>query len=351
MNVPRVPRGEKKLGDFLGELHAKHGKDVGGLGADQPDPERIPSSVAAFDIATGGGWPIGRLSMIHSKESRGKTTLMLVTIADYLRRNPKMKAAFVDAEKKLSTTWARKLGIDQKRFIPLWPDWAEQSVDWVEGLLLRQPDVGLIVYDSVAALQTRAEVEKTADEDTYGGAGKAMSKMAKKATTAICLAKREGRSPTVIFVNQPRKDISSRHGGTYLPGGRLMMHQMLMIVNLYKRVEIKEDDASAVSALEIHGVIEKAQLPTISSQFKFTMATRQHKSLNPGQCDDWGFVSGYMEDFGLYGKLEKPTKSEVYGIMDQRFRIQKECRDWYMGHKDACVRAIIEHLAADPEMA
>jgi RecA/RadA recombinase len=338
-----------KADEVVKELRKDAGGDfIGGRGSEQHDPPRLPSGIVAFDIASGGGWPMGRMSMVYSKESHCKTTMMLATIANFQRLHPDQTAVFIDAEGKLSTDWAQKIGVDVERLVPLWPDYAEQSVDWVEKFLLSE-DVGLVVYDSIPALQRLAEVEKTAEEDTYGGMGLVMKKMIQKSNLAMRLARREGRMPTLLFVNQPRSKIGSRYPQTTLPGGRMMMHQMLLIVSLYGKKDISQGAEGDRPTMKlVKGTFTKYQLPVVSINLEFVMALEASGGLRAGQCEDWKFVAGYMADFGLLGKLDK---GKGWRIMDQTLRTKRECRDWYEANKDACVEAVVEHLKADPEMA
>ena len=76
----------------LGEKSIVYGNQI-------PNPERLPTGVFEFDLATGGGFPKNRYSIVYGPESSGKTNLVYKAIASAQRLPPPCnKAVFVDLE-------------------------------------------------------------------------------------------------------------------------------------------------------------------------------------------------------------------------------------------------------------
>src|SRR6201999_347217 len=95
-------------------------------------------------------------SEIYGRESSGKTTLTLHTIAEAQKAGG--VCAFIDAEHALDTDYARRLGVQLDDLLVSQPDCGEQALEIVD-TLVRTGAVDLIIIDSVAALTPKAEIE------------------------------------------------------------------------------------------------------------------------------------------------------------------------------------------------
>lgn len=62
------------------------------------DTIRIPTGIFPFDLMSGGGFPMGRVSVVYGPESSGKTNLVLKALAEGQRMYPDKISVFVDAE-------------------------------------------------------------------------------------------------------------------------------------------------------------------------------------------------------------------------------------------------------------
>lgn len=189
--------------DLLAKFQKSFGAGIGGYGAVLQECQRVPTGFFPFDLATGGGFPRGRASIVYGMESSGKTNCALRAIANHQKIWPKLACVYFDIENSLNPAWASALGVDMSKLIVVKPDFAEQVVDMVESFLFAS-DIGMIVVDSLAAMITSNEAEKGAETAAVGGSSILVGKLVRKCILGLTKAEKEGRHPTVVYVNQIR---------------------------------------------------------------------------------------------------------------------------------------------------
>lgn len=215
---------ENKLSykEALSALDKRFGKGYVTTGGSYEECERISTGVFALDFAIGGGMPIHKIMTIAGEYSSGKTTVALLTAAEFQRA--KKKVAYIDTDHGLDPEWATKLGVDMKKMDVFQADYIEQVSDTIETLLLTD-EVGLIIFDSVANTPSKAELEESCEKDSYGGIGKPMARMMRKITKRL-----QHTEASVIVINQLRDKIGGYGNTEYLPGGRALKYQSDIIV-------------------------------------------------------------------------------------------------------------------------
>ena len=105
-------------------------------------PRVLPTGLADFDRAIGGGWRLGALSEVVGRRSTGRTHLLLATLAQATRQG--QVVALVDALDRFDPRTAAEAGIDLTRLL------------WVRGasVLVEQARPALI--DGAVKLGVRA---------------------------------------------------------------------------------------------------------------------------------------------------------------------------------------------------
>lgn len=191
--------------ELLKKWRKDHGANIATVGdAGWVDIPRIQTGVFPVDLATGGGFPMGKLSIVYGPESSNKTNLMLGAIREGQKAYPDKMAAIVDAEHEVNIPWCKQLGLDTDRLIVLHPDYAEQAVDMVESLIYAK-DIFLVGLDSIAALAKQSEVDASAEKGSYGGASILVGRMTRKAVVGFSKMARENiQAPALICINQIR---------------------------------------------------------------------------------------------------------------------------------------------------
>jgi len=290
----------------LKTLQKDLGDGIGNFGGTKSNTDRCPTGIYELDVALGGGFPRGKCSMIYGMESSNKTNIALLMIAQHQRNYPKEVCAFIDIEHSFDPDWAKRLGVDVDKLIVIHPEYAEQAVNVVETLLFAE-DCGIVVMDSIAALVTAAELDSDAEKEQVGGSAKTIAKLVRRTTHALSEAEKEGRRPTLIYINQITYKIGVMFGDPETtPGGPKPRHQAAIILRVYgKNVNDKKISEAMPVAKEVNFIVKKWKCPILRSSGKFEMVTIAHKGLKPGQSDDFNLVKADLESFGLWVKNDK----------------------------------------------
>ena len=138
------------------------------------DAGAVSSGNLALDHILGvGGFPRGRSIELSGNSQTGKTTVACAVIAGAQRNGEKV--VYVDFEQALDEPYLNALGVqtrdpeDPNRFHPLFKPYPAASLEQgmeVAGDAVRSGEVGVIVFDSVAAMTPRKSVEAYSDTRT-----------------------------------------------------------------------------------------------------------------------------------------------------------------------------------------
>lgn len=174
--------------------------------------EYVSSGSLSLDLALGGkGYPKGRIVELFSEPSCGKTTICLHAVAEVQKQGG--KAAYFDLENALDLEYAAKLGVKVDELIFSQPDSGEQALE-MANILMKNNAVDIVVFDSVAAMIPRAELEGNIGDNFIGTTARLLSqglkKIAQSAARANCL---------VMFVNQTRNKIGVMYGSPLTTSG------------------------------------------------------------------------------------------------------------------------------------
>lgn len=336
-----------KEGVSARELLKTHQKDygerIGSVSGEKVNTTRIPTGVFAFDMATGGGFPQGKCSIVYGPESSGKTNLCYLAMANAQRMFKEGTCVFFDVEHAWDKVWARKLGVDVDRVIVIQPDYAEQVADLVEAYM-GADDVILIIVDSLAMMMTMNQAESSAEKAVVGGVSNPVQKMVQKTTQCFRDAEKEDRMPpTLIYVNQIRHKIGVMFGDPEtIPGGNAPRFQSSLTVRVYGKNKMEPKLSQVLPAFkETKFVIKKWKVPIIAAAGEYDMCMLVTEKLQPGQCADWKLISDYLTELGELSK--HPTKKSGWVMLGQEYSTLKECEaaimdDWSYG---SSVRAAI----------
>jgi len=129
---------------------------------------RLSAGCTSLDGLLGGGFGLGKVSLIYGEASTGKTTLALMVTARYLRSAPNGRAFYVDADRKLSTNRMTQILGDEsdllERLLVWRPDSFSEQTEIIERLT-SFPSINSahIVVDSITSLYRfeAGDAEKT----------------------------------------------------------------------------------------------------------------------------------------------------------------------------------------------
>lgn len=278
----------KSTKDLLKTFKKTYGEQIGGLGARPGDVKRMPTGVFAFDLASGGGFPERRLSILYGPESSGKTILLQKAIAWQQKYHPERVNAFFDIENTFDPKWAEKLGVNIDKLMIFRPDYAEQAVDMIEALL-KADDCGIVGLDSAAALIGMRELNQSAEKDPVGGASLIVSKLVKRSIWAMAEAEKQGSFGTLVLINQTRTKIGVMYGDpeTY-PGGQAQRSGAALICRMYGKNIIDNAHSKTMPCRKSHSVvIKKWKMPILATHVEWETVTIPHDGNMVGYTGGW----------------------------------------------------------------
>jgi len=246
----KTSEGEKELLSLFGDDCLFLDGDIDTVGA----YDVIRSGSASLDYALGvGGFPRGRIIQLAGKESSGKTLLSLLCMKSWLNENPSNTAMFVDAEFTYDASWAKSLGLDTSRIIVAKTNDAKKIFEGLigksttnkitgkttkstmgvldlvkEGTDPRFKNLGVIVIDSVAAMNTPMEADASIGKQNMAPMPRFLSTELKKLTPAVAEA-----NVAMIFINQIRVNPGVMYGNPEdSPGGKALKHACSVMINM-----------------------------------------------------------------------------------------------------------------------
>jgi len=261
---------------------------------------RLPSGCFSFDLITGGGIPMSRVSVLHGDKSSGKSTFALRVAGNFQKMYPHLTVLYVDFENTFDYAWAKFFLNPEKNFVLISPDYGEQGIDMVKAFATKTEDVGLIIVDSLASIIPTAEAEAGATENPQIGLQvKQINRMIRGLLPPMTMAKKMGRDMTILFINQVRANMNAGKFGaqTSQPGGKYLGHVASLDCRFYAK-EYKKKGTVAYAVLQSVVVDKnKVGLPKRSSDF-LTFLTRYGK-FKPGDVDEIKTVIAYAKRAGL----------------------------------------------------
>lgn len=188
-----------------------------------PHYTRLSSGLMGFDYALWGGLTTGRVHVFSGLEHSGKTLASMAFLAAYQRENPDKTCVFVDVERSLDLKFQAIMNhIDPDKLYYFCPDGmsGEQVLDTI--LELQDgDDIGLIILDSVPALQSSSDMENEFTKDM--GMRSSIARSMQKFLKSMC-DKLHQKDNILILINQVRikgytytgAPIYSEPGGSYI---------------------------------------------------------------------------------------------------------------------------------------
>lgn len=209
-----------KLDEIMKQANKKFKEEILTQGLSEFSYKRIPFTSPRMNYCTFGGIPVGKITEFYGEEHGGKTTTALDIVANYQKSEDGRDVLYIDAENTLDVEWAKKIGVDVDRMYILQPK--SQSAEEIFQIICDSVDtgeVGLWVLDSIGALLSSQELEKTMEDKTYGGIAKPLTLFGKKVEMLM-----QRHKCTGIGINQIREDLNSTWGGISTPGGKAWKH-------------------------------------------------------------------------------------------------------------------------------
>ena len=187
--------------------------------------DRLPVGIKPLDDFLGGGFPLNRVTMIYGPESTGKT--LLCQYATRATQQAGKRVLLLDAERSYDKGWWDTTGVDTDALIVSQPATGEKAIDVIEMVLKADPDIGLVVVDSLAALHPAFIIEESAESQSVAMQPRLLGRMFAKVLPLL-----HGRA--FMSTNQIRIQMTKGAGGVItsegFPGGWAVRHNTHMIL-------------------------------------------------------------------------------------------------------------------------
>jgi len=311
--------------DIFNKIQKQFGSD-GLFSSEHQFQETVasPSGSLALDDAVGPwGLPLGHVVQFSGPESSGKTLMALMAIREWQAQNPKNWALFIDAEYTFTWSWAEDLGLDiapnrlqllkENNAARIWDmlcgvkakDRNGKVKDQKIGLLdeiiagggAQEVGCGIIVLDSLAAIQTPMEEVSEAGKNNIAPLARFLSTEMRKLTPKLANA-----GVMLIGINQIRVNVGEMFGDPMNnPGGKAWKHACSLMVNfaaIRKKSALIFDEEGTQVGHQIRAKIAKNKIAPPFRQCEFEIEYLR------------GLIGRHKEIADLaikYGVIERPS--------------------------------------------
>lgn len=277
-----INSGNKILDATIASLQKKlKREDMFSMGPGFEKADALPTGSTALDMGIGiGGIPMGRVVEIYGPESSGKTSLSLRIMKSWYDHREALgqahrRAVFVDAEHVTSGDMIESMGIPMDELIWVKPESTEEALNTIADLV-KTEQVGIIILDSVDALQNESQLKKNIGEDDMGGIGKYMGKhlreLSKVAMTTNTL---------MIYINQIRYNMDKYNGeGQWVtPGGKALKFYAALRMQLMKGQESKVPNSFLMRVKIIKNKVSPPRKDPVEIDFEYAVGPNPYTDL------------------------------------------------------------------------
>lgn len=226
--------------DLVKQLTKSYGDDIA-IGLDNYELDFISTGSFELDVAMGtGGFARGRIAALAGKESSGKTTIGLKTIANAQKR--KLNCAYIDTEASFDISRAKTLGIDTEGLLVIGANTLEVAGEACVDLA-RSGNIDVIVFDSVAGTSVKALNDGEISDSIIGKKAKMLGHLMSKISGPVW-----NNKVCLIFINQLRDSLDPYKPQPVMPGGHAIPYASSMIVHLGSKKADVDDGSILVKA-------------------------------------------------------------------------------------------------------
>lgn len=322
--VQGASSGRADLSDIVKAIQKQHGNTTIKVASEARQPIRLSTGIFTLDLALCGGLFMNCINEFLGARSSGKTTALLKAIASAQRQYPSLTPALVDAEHTFDPVWAGKLGVDLDHLILVQPSTGEEAVDQVQGLM-SHAGISMVALDSVAALVPMKEVDAATEDAHVGIHAKLVTRLVRKANTAISDASKAGRPMMLLVTNQQRAGIGKwappGQEAISNPGGKALEHYTALQVKFKNKENLKKDD-EGFDMLDVNEHAfsvdkNKFNAGMRKGEYLLRRSDDDDLGLSEGDIDDAESMLGFAKKMGIYTgggsswTLELPEYSET----------------------------------------
>lgn len=288
----------------------------------------VSTGIFVLDMALLGGIPESLITEAIGWESSGKTTVAMRTIASAQRRNPDMRAVFIDVEGTFDPLWSMAHGVDYDKLVLVQPTHGEQAIDILDSVI-RANDVSIVALDSLPALMTIKEIDKSAEDVVVAQQARLIGNAVRKATQALLDERKKGHSPVVLLINQWRSRIIMMGDPRQRPGGNALRFFKAVAFEMKNKEVLGKDerDIEVADYNEHSFKIDKNKVGNSIKQGEFTMVRNPSHPMGQGYVDEAATIITFARKFDI---VSGGGSSWRFDDQDTRFGSLKElCNHLY----------------------
>ena len=281
----------ENIKEIAGKINKKYGMNLVRTGETLGQTILVPFGEPGLDYICGGGNPTNRVHEFLGNESCGKTRDALLLFEQYQKfcfgcHSPEALEVFwetdkdgfpklakisckycktpittiqviVDVEGTLDASFLQYFDIDTKGVIITTPETPSQSINIVEAFA-RNPEIGVILVDSIGAYSSDSEVESAA-EDVKMNSGARVTGIAVRKWQAAFNANtnKHGKpSPTTIIVVNRMYSTIGIYATEVAQGGRALRHALALST---KRKRTDHKDPKTGEVFGFHRVLSNGK--------------------------------------------------------------------------------------------
>lgn len=224
--------------------------------------KKLSTGMIEFDMAIGGGLPMGRMTEIYGPPNTGKTTTSLLIMKEAINvaLEQDKRVFYFAQEGDLDYSWCKRLGLpyeydqetsqyvctalgsDGQPVIDIFQaDTAEQAL---EGLKLIIQTDGYVygVVDSLAKMIPKNALEATLDKSIQIGLHARLITLFTNQIFGLL----ESTDLALVILNHVRDDINNQWNKYISPGGRAFHHDLALRLEMYPQKETWTDRTGKV---------------------------------------------------------------------------------------------------------
>jgi recombination protein RecA len=330
-----------KLTDAQSEITKAYGEQAGGRGFRFPAFTRLPTGILTLDVSLAGGIPMGAVSIFYGNESSGKTSLALRCAAQFQKRYPAKKVVWLDVENTWDEAWVKLHGVNPDDVYLFRPTTAEEAADIGDEVSMSE-DAGLIVVDSLAALASIDQLEKTAEQTVIAGSAKPSTTLLRKIGAGIVEHSKAKSLLTVIYINQTRNKIGFVMGNPeILPGPSYQNYQAFLKLRLSAKPILKEKLAAVPIYAENSMRVVKKKFPCIRTAAEWQTILYPYEGHKPLDVNNHVHAENILTELDY---LVKDGKKWVLYPDGEVFDTKKAAVESALKDYDAFVNFLVDDL-------
>lgn len=251
---------------MVADIKHRFGEDAVMTLDDKPavDIDALSTRSIGLDWALGiEGLPRGRIIEVYGPEATGKTTLALHVVAEAQSKGE--SCAYIDLEHAMDPAYAKKLGVDIGKLLISQPSGGEEALKIAEAMI-ESGELAVVVFDSVAAVIPKSELEGEIGDQHMAGLARLMSQALRMLTGKIAKS-----NTCLIFINQLRTNIGAYSPNGQVPettsGGRALKYAATVRIDLRRVASVKKGEDVVGARIKAKVVKNKVASPFKQTEY------------------------------------------------------------------------------------